>query len=61
MYSYRISYFFLESMYHKLCVPEQSCVLDNLEEIELEHENKMTKSSKNEENKHLTPDYKLIA
>ena len=46
--------FFLKNIYHKVYVPEQSSALDNLKEIDLEHENKMTESSKSEENNFLT-------
>ena len=54
MFLYHII-FFIENVCNKLYVLEQSCALENLEEIELEHENKMTESSNSEENKQLTP------
>ena len=36
-------------------VPEQRCELDNLKEIELDHQNKMAESPKIEEKLNLTP------
>ena len=36
------------------CVPEQRCQLKNLEEIDLDHENKMTERSEIEEKPFLT-------